>query len=45
MAGQKRTGKVGRRCGTSSVTRVRVDKKMREGNVDADVLIVGGACC
>ena len=36
---------MGRRCDTSSMTRVRVDKKMREENVDADVLIAGGACC
>ena len=36
---------MGRRCDTSSVTRVGVDKKMRGGNVDADVLIAGGVCC
>ena len=36
---------MGRQRYTSSVTRVRVDKKRRMGNVDVDVLIVAGACC
>ena len=36
---------MGRRHYTSSMNRVRVYKKMRKRNVDADVLIVGGACC
>ena len=45
MAEYKRTRKMGRRRYTSSMTRVRVDKKMRKGIGDADVLVVAGACC